>query len=51
MNWKWIAWVLFGAIVLRIVERFHSLLRLILSSQEALSDQIKELEEKIDSRE
>jgi hypothetical protein len=51
MVWKWIAWVLLGAIALGIIERFHHLLQLILSRQEALSDQIKELQEKMDSME
>lgn len=49
MIWKLILWVFLGAVVFGIVERFHNLLKLILEGQETLSDQIKELEEKIDS--
>jgi hypothetical protein len=48
MIWKWILWVLLYVITLGIIRRFYDLLKLILKGQETLSDQIKELEEKID---
>ena len=51
MIWKWILWVLLGAVAIGIVQRFHTLLEQILKGQETISDQIKELEEKIDSME
>ena len=49
MIWKWILWVLLYVIILKIIGRFYDLLKLILKGQETISDQIKELEEKIDS--